>query len=149
MTITWKACAFSDLNTTELYELMVLRQEVFVVEQDCPYLDADGKDLKSFHIMGYDKGVLAAYARVVVPGTSYDEVSVGRVIVKMPYRGQKLGDALMLQCHDLVVKKYGKVPIRLSAQSHLKSFYEGLGYSPTGKEYLEDGIPHMEMLVKL
>lgn len=128
---------------------MVLRQEVFVVEQDCPYLDADGKDLQSFHVLGYDDDVLAAYARVVVPGVSYLEASVGRVIVKMDYRRKKLGDILMLQCHAFVVETYGNVPIRLSAQSHLKSFYEGLGYKPTGKEYLEDGIPHMEMLVEL
>lgn len=145
----WISKAFDELSLQELYELLALRQEVFVVEQDCPYLDADGKDADSFHVLGYEGDTLAAYARVVFPGVSYAEVAVGRVIVKMPYRGKKLGEALMLQCHDLVRLKYGTVDIRLSAQSHLKSFYEGLNYQPTGKEYLEDGIPHMEMLASL
>lgn len=147
--MNWRCASFNELSLQELYELMALRQEVFVVEQDCPYLDADGKDQDSYHVLGYEGPILAAYARVVKPGISYEEVAVGRVIVKMPYRGKKLGDALMLQSHDFIRKQYGAVAIRLSAQSHLKAFYQNLGYEPTGKEYLEDGIPHMEMLASL
>ncbi|MFY0671977.1 MAG: GNAT family N-acetyltransferase [Bacteroidia bacterium] len=142
---------------------MVLRQEVFVVEQDCPYLDADGKDQNSYHVLAYDENTLAAYARIVKPGVSYTEWAIGRVIVKSTHRNQKLGYKLMEQCHKFLAKEKWSAnsesnleltdhlsiyipPIRLSAQSHLEKFYTNCGYKPTGKEYLEDGIPHKEML---
>lgn len=143
----WLYKSFDDLNLNELYTLMVLRQEVFVVEQNCPYLDADDKDQNSYHVLGYDNKTLVAYARIVKPGISYSEWAVGRVIVKMSHRNKKLGYDLMQQCHHFLHQLKGSMPpIRLSAQSHLEKFYKNCGYTLTGKAYLEDGIPHIEML---
>ena len=128
---------------------MVLRQEVFVVEQDCPYLDADGKDQQSLHVLGHKKDDLVAYARIVDPGISYEERSVGRVICKESHRKERLGSQLMEVCHRHILANYSDRILRISAQSHLEVFYQRLGYQPTGKAYLEDGIPHIEMLAEL
>ncbi len=153
--MNWEVKAFNQLNTTELYQIMALRQEVFVVEQNCPYLDADGKDFKSYHVMGFYNDELAAYARVIQPGISYTEAAVGRVIVKMDFRNKKLGYELMQKCHEFIEYRWGNknpknnqqlISIRISAQSHLENFYRNCGYAPTGKAYLEDGIPHIEMV---
>lgn len=138
--------AFSDLSLEELYSMMVLRQEVFVVEQDCPYLDADGKDLESYHVFGYANGELVAYTRIVKPGISYPEVSIGRVVSAIKHRGKEYGVKIMEASHGYIKQLLGSVSIRISAQCYLEKFYSDLGYEPTGKEYLEDGIPHMEML---
>ncbi len=137
---------FSQLSLDQLYAIMVIRQEIFVVEQDCPYLDADGKDQESWHLMGFDEGKLAAYTRLVPQGLSYPEyVSIGRVVVAMDSRGKGYGKILMEEsirrCRDV----FGEQAIKISAQSHLEAFYRSLGFEPTGAEYLEDGIPHMAM----
>lgn len=142
----WKIKAFDELSLRELYDALALRQEVFVIEQDCPYLDADGKDFKSHHVMGSQHGKLAAYARIVAPGISYAEVSIGRIITSIDTRKTGLGKALMKECHDFINTHYGHSGIRISAQCYLERFYTELGYQATGKEYLEDDIPHMEML---
>lgn len=142
----WIIKTFEELNARELYHILQLRAEVFVVEQDCPYQDVDGKDEKSFHVCGYDGDALVAYARIVAPGISYSEMAIGRVVVKKTHRDQQLGYRLMEQCHSYIQNEIAAQPIRLSAQSHLRKFYERLGYQSTGKEYLEDGIPHTEML---
>ncbi|MBI1185020.1 GNAT family N-acetyltransferase [bacterium] len=147
--MTWQVVPFSALSTAQLYDIMALRQEIFVVEQNCPYLDADGKDHESFHAMAYEGPVLVAYARIVKPGISYSETSIGRVVVKEMQRGQQLGYELMRRCHHFVVQHLGQQVIRISAQTYLLRFYNKLGYQSTGKEYLEDGIPHTEMLVNL
>lgn len=144
--MNWLFKEFEQLSLGELYDIMALRQEVFVVEQDCPYLDADGKDQESFHALAYENEILVAYARIVKPGICYKEWAIGRVIVKMTKRKQKLGYELMHKCHEHIYTNHGYQSIRLSAQSHLEKFYRNSGYKPTGKEYLEDGIPHMEML---
>lgn len=145
--IQWINKAFNDLSLDELYTMMTLRQEVFVVEQDCPYIDADGKDQYSHHLMGFDEsGALVAYTRIVAPGISYKEVSIGRVITAQSVRGIGLGVVLMEKSIEAVAELYGKVPIRISAQEHLRKFYESLGFVYTGKSYLEDGIPHIDML---
>lgn len=141
----WHVKTFDNLNTIELYELLALRQEVFVVEQNCPYLDADGKDQFSWHVLGLDNKRLVAYARIVQAGISYNEIAVGRVIVKETHRNKKLGYQLMEKCHEFIESNLGKQTIKLSAQSHLRRFYENLQYVSTGKEYLEDDIPHTEM----
>lgn len=138
--------AFNELTVPELYELLALRQEVFVVEQDCPYLDADGKDQNSLHVMGYLEGKIKALARIPLPNISYPEVALGRVITAQDVRRAGYGKKLMEECHREIEKRLGNVPIRISAQQYLKKFYGDLGYLPTGKEYLEDGIPHLEML---
>ncbi len=127
---------------------MVLRQEVFVVEQNCPYLDADGKDQHSWHLLGYDENMkLAAYARIVFPGVSYHEVAIGRVVSSQTHRRTGAGKELMRESLKAIEKIYGKVPVRISAQTYLVKFYSEFGFVSTGKEYLEDDIPHTEMML--
>ena len=144
--IQWIYKQFYELTHDELYDIMVLRQVVFSVEQDCVYVDADGKDQKSHHLMGYDAdGTLAAYLRVVSPGVSYEEVSLGRILTAQTHRGIGLGQALMKASIRAVNRQYGQVPLRISAQTYLRRFYGSFGFEPVGAEYLEDGIPHIEM----
>ena len=147
MKIKWDFKAFYQLNLDELYAITVLRQEVFIVEQDCPYMDADGKDQKSHHLLGYDtNGDLVAYLRLVPPTVSYKEISFGRIVTSYKVRGKGIGKLLMeegIQQSDLL---YGKVAIRISAQSYLIQFYKYFGFKTVGEEYLEDDIPHTEML---
>ncbi len=148
MKLTWLCKNFENLSNNELYDAMVLRQEVFVVEQNCPYLDADGKDKYSWHVLGYDeKRKLAAYARIVFPGVSYTEVAIGRVITLQLYRRTGAGKELMCETLKDIENIYGKVPVRISAQTYLVKFYSEFGFVSTGKEYLEDDIPHTEMLL--
>jgi len=147
MKLRWLCKKFEELSNNELYDLMVLRQEVFVVEQNCAYLDADGKDQHSWHVSGYDeKGKLAAYARIVFPGVSYKEVAIGRVITSQTHRSKGAGKELMCESLKAIENIYGKVPVRISAQTYLVKFYSEFGFVSTGKEYLEDNIPHTEML---
>ena len=142
LNIDWRVKKFDELNLFELYDMMILRQEVFVVEQNCPYLDADGLDLKSIHISGYFEGKLIAYARIIPPGVEYkDEFAIGRVICDLKYRNTGLGKALMNQCF----KEIGNYPIKIHAQKYLEQFYSSLGFNPIGEEYLLDNIPHIEM----
>lgn len=148
MKINWQIKHFNELSLQEMYDFMVLRQEVFVVEQDCPYLDCDGKDQFSHHLMGYNEAnKLVAYTRLVKPGVSYQEVSIGRVITSQKVRRMGIGIDLMKKSIEAVYKLYGKQAIRISAQCYLEKFYGSFGFVPTGKEYLEDGIPHLEMLL--
>lgn len=145
--ITWVFKDFSKLSIEEMYEVMQLRQEVFIVEQDCPYLDADGKDQQSHHLLGYDtEGVLVAYLRLLPPGVSYSEISLGRIVTSTKYRGKGIGKMLMKQGINESELLYGKVSIRISAQSYLIPFYRAFGFEIIGSEYLEDNIPHTEML---
>jgi len=144
--LKWVLKSFTELSLAELYVLMQKRQEVFVLEQDCPYLDADGKDEKCHHLLGFDGNDLLAYSRLVPLGLIYPEVSIGRVLTTAKGRGAGLGYRLMGKTIEAVRQLYGKQPIRISAQSHLERFYHSFGFNPTGKNYLEDGIPHMEML---
>ena len=121
--ITWIFKDFSQLSIKEMYEVMQLRQEVFIVEQDCPYLDADGKDQQSHHLLGYDiEGVLVAYLRLLAPGVSYSEISLGRIVTSTKCRGKGIGKMLMKQGINESELLYGKVSIRISAQSYLISF---------------------------
>ncbi|HLP19681.1 MAG TPA: GNAT family N-acetyltransferase [Chitinophagales bacterium] len=144
--ITWQLKPFNALSPTELYNILQLRSEVFVVEQTCPYLDPDGKDFNCHHLMGYVGSDLAAYSRLVEPGISYDEVSIGRVITSPKYRGKEFGKLLMQQSIAEIEKLYGPVPIRIGAQAYLKKFYEGFGFADLDQPYMEDGIPHLIML---
>jgi len=116
------------------------------VEQTCLYLDADGKDLRSFHLMGFDHNGLVAYARIVEPGISYEEVSIGRILSSESVRGTGAGIELMYEAIRRIEAEYGKVPVRISAQTYLEDFYRKFGFRPEGKEYFEDDIPHKEML---
>jgi ElaA protein len=145
--VNWQIKHFRELGTEELYRIFHVRLEIFSVEQNCPYQDADGKDQRSWHVMGYHgDGKLVAYARLVEPGVSYDEVSIGRVVTTAEVRGTGAGKELMKVCLDFIQKQYGKVPVRISAQCYLKRFYEGFGFQTVGEEYEEDHIPHVEML---
>ncbi len=144
----FKCKPFSELNVDELYEIMALRQEVFVVEQDCPYLDADGKDQHAWHLMGFDKNdTFITYARIVPPGISYENyVSIGRIVSSPSVRGKGTGKKLMEASLDVVKKLFNNQPIKLSAQCYLIRFYESFGFKTTGMEYLEDNIPHIAMI---
>ena len=144
--LTWVFKPFTELTLEELYSIMRLRQEVFIVEQNCPYLDADGKDLKSYHLLGYTENNLVAYSRIVKPGVSYDEVSIGRVVSSTQYRGLAYGRHLMAESISQIETLYGAVPIRIGAQQYLQKFYESFGFVMEGGAYMEDGIPHIIML---
>jgi ElaA protein len=140
---------FKDLNVNELYEIMALRQEVFIVEQNCPYLDTDGKDLHSWHLMGRNEaGKLIAYTRLLPVGISYpDYASIGRVVSAPLVRGSGAGKHLMQKSIEMCLYLFNQAPIKIGAQSYLLRFYESLGFQSTGEEYLEDGIPHTKMIL--
>lgn len=137
---------FYELSAEELYDLLRLRAAVFVVEQQCIYLDPDGKDSKALHLLGYEGEKLAAYTRLFAPGDYFREASIGRVAVSQEFRGRGLGREIMQASLQAVENRFGPVPICLSAQSYLRRFYEELGFRIEGEEYLEDGIPHILML---
>ena len=138
---------FTELTTIQLYQLLQLRSEVFVVEQDCVYQDVDGKDQKAVHILGYEGDHLAAYTRVFEAGDYFDMSSIGRVVVSPQSRRKDYGKEIMKASMEFAFAK-AKHPIKISAQCYLKKFYNELGFVETGKEYLEDGIPHMEMIAE-
>jgi len=146
--ILWHTKKFEELEQTELYKIMKLRQDVFILEQSCFYADLDNKDIQSLHIFATrkDEKNLLAYARVLPKGLSYEEVSIGRVVTHPNYRHLKLGRNLMMKCIEAVSHHYGTQSIRISAQAYLKEFYMNIGFKPTSEIYLEDNIPHIEML---
>ncbi len=137
---------FTELTTPELYEILRLRSEVFVVEQNCPYLDMDNKDQKSFHLLYYTDGELSAYTRLLPAGLSFNEVSIGRVVSSPVHRGKGLGKQLMEASIQACEELFGKSPIRIGAQHYLLKFYQSLGFKEEGALYDEDGIPHIEMV---
>lgn len=138
---------FEELGVYQLYEALALRQEVFVVEQNCPYLDCDGKDPASWHLLGRDtSGRLVCYTRLLPEGLAYDGyVSIGRVVSSPSARGTGAGRELMTQSISMCRQLFGNQPIKIGAQSYLLRFYESFGFVSTGEEYLEDGIPHTKM----
>ena len=147
MTISWTIKHFNELNTSELYDIMQLRLEVFSVEQNCAYQDADGKDFYAHHIMGCnDEGKLMAYSRILPAGISFVEISIGRVITSTKARKTGSGKELMQKSLDFIQSHYGTVPVRIGAQCYLTRFYSGFGFAIASPEYLEDNIPHVEML---
>ncbi|MEK9612640.1 MAG: GNAT family N-acetyltransferase [Flavobacteriaceae bacterium] len=139
---------FNELNLLELHDLFALRSKVFVVEQDCVYLDVDGKDQQAKHILGFESGKLVAYARIFEKGITYSEyASIGRVVVSESHRSQNIGHQLItysIQCIDHDEKESS---IKISAQAHLEEFYNQHGFQKVGKQYLEDGIPHIAMVI--
>ncbi len=147
MSIRWEIKKFEELSTIELYRIMQLRIAIFSVEQNCPYQDADGKDLKCFHLMGFDTDYeLIAYSRIVPAGISFEEVSIGRVVSSQKVRGTGAGKELMKESIGFIEKQFGKVPVRIGAQCYLIKFYSGFGFEVSGDEYLEDNISHIEMI---
>lgn len=146
--INWICKSFEQLTTLELYALLQLRNEVFIVEQNCPYLDVDGKDLKSYHLMAWKEGNLVAYTRLIPAGISYDEVSIGRVVNSPSVRGSGIGKELMQLSIAKIFELFGRQDIVIGAQLYLKKFYTGLGFVQEGDIYLEDGIEHILMRLR-
>ncbi len=147
MNINWYHKHFNDLTTKELYQILQLRNEVFIVEQICPFQDLDDKDFKCFHLMGFDTDSqkILAYTRIVPAGISYEDASIGRVVTSVQARGEGIGKVLMQKSIELLEELYGGVPIRIGAQYYLKKFYESLGFQQVEEIYLEDGIEHILM----
>ncbi|WP_130889812.1 MULTISPECIES: GNAT family N-acetyltransferase [Fusobacterium] len=142
---------FDELSARELYEIGKIRQEVFVVEQNCSYLDFDEKDFDSLHIYSRDKdtGKIICYARVLAKGLSYDTVSIGRVMVLNSYRKYGYARKLVLQCIECVKNIFGENEITIGAQFYLKDFYSSVGFTAVSDVYDEDGIPHIDMYMQL
>ena len=145
MDLEWKIKRFEALTTTELYDLLQLRSEVFVVEQNCVYQDIDYKDQKALHLIGEDYGQMVAYARLFKPKDYFDEASIGRVVVKPTYRDKKLGHILMREAIYFIKSQFNQTKITISAQLYLKKFYESHDFIQTSETYLEDDIPHIQM----
>ncbi|WP_431133006.1 GNAT family N-acetyltransferase [Psychroserpens mesophilus] len=137
---------FQELTTQELYDVLQLRSEVFVVEQDCVYQDIDGKDQKSLHVLGYKNKTLVAYTRLFKPGDYFKEASIGRVVVKHSERQHQYGYDIMNASIEAIKNHYQVTTIKISAQTYLKRFYNNLEFHEIGEEYLEDGIPHIGMI---
>jgi ElaA protein len=137
---------FKNLELNELYELLRLRSEVFVVEQNCVYQDLDGKDQKAFHLLAYQNENLVGYTRIFTPGCYFKEASIGRVLVAEKSRNLGLGYQIMKASIEFINKELSETSIHISAQTYLKNFYNNLGFKEIGEEYLEDGIPHINML---
>jgi len=145
--VTWETKHFKNLSVDEYYEILHLRTAIFVVEQDCPYQEVDEKDRKSYHLFGRDKtGEVIATSRILPQGVSYDEISIGRVALKKSARGKGIADQMMKATFDFVENEFGAEPIRISAQEYLLNFYGKHGFKQVGEGYLEDNIPHVEMI---
>ncbi|MCY1523074.1 hypothetical protein D9M68_579580 [compost metagenome] len=145
--LNWSYKKYEELTTSELYAILQLRNEVFVVEQNCVYQDIDGKDQQSFHLMAWHDGELAAYTRLVAPGISFKEASIGRVITSPRYRAKGIGILLMEKSIAHTLQSYATNQIKIGAQLYLKRFYSGFGFVQTSEIYLEDGIEHIDMLL--
>jgi len=137
---------FTELTTNQLYEMLQLRSEVFVVEQDCVYQDIDYKDQKAIHILGYKNEKLVAYTRIFKPGDYFEKSSIGRVVVAFNERKFGYGHVILKYSIEAIETYFKETEIKISAQKHLKLFYESHGFIQNGEEYLEDGIPHIAML---
>ena len=145
MEITFKIKRFNELSVTELYNVLQLRSEVFVVEQNCVYQDIDGKDQKALHVLGYYQNELTAYTRLFDCGQYFDAASIGRVIVRQIFQKFNFGHELMRYSIAAIEENFHQTAITISAQEYLKKFYESHGFVQTSEMYLEDDIPHIEM----
>jgi ElaA protein len=143
--LKWDIKSFDALSNLELYELLRLRNEVFIVEQNCIFPDLDDKDQKCHHLLGTQNGNLMAYSRIVPPGLSYTYPSIGRILVSPQGRGKMYGMELMERSITVLEGIYGKSIIRIGAQLYLKKFYESFQFEQSGEIYIEDGIAHIEM----
>ena len=149
MATDWICKQFSELTTGELYRVLRLRSEVFVVEQNCVFQDMDNKDFVCHHMMGWQGSELLGYARIVPPGISYVESSIGRIVSSPAARGLGIGRELLEQSIRAMYGLHGKRDIRIGAQYYLKEFYESFGFVQKGEIYSEDGINHIEMLLSV
>lgn len=145
MSLNWKIKPFEALSATEIYDLLQLRSEVFVVEQNCVYQDIDGKDKKALHLIGTIEDKIVAYARLFKAGDYFKEASIGRVVIGKDYRDKKWGHDLMQNAIAGIEANFNETKITISAQLYLQKFYETQGFVKTSEAYLEDDIPHIEM----
>ncbi|HEX4373223.1 MAG TPA: GNAT family N-acetyltransferase [Puia sp.] len=145
----WLCKKFDDLTPRELYSILQLRNEVFVVEQDCVFQDADNKDQYCYHLMGWQENDLVAYSRILPPEIFYSESSIGRIVTSPNARGNGIGRELVKQSIEELYILFGKIPIKIGAQMYLQKFYESFGFKQTSDIYLEDDIPHIEMLLQM
>jgi ElaA protein len=145
MGLQWKIKRFEALSSLELYSLLQLRSEVFVVEQNCVYQDIDGKDQKALHLIGTNEDKIVAYARLFKSGDYFEAASIGRVVIHPNSRDKKWGNELMQHAIFGIEKHFGETKITISAQLYLQKFYESHGFVVTSETYLEDDIPHIEM----
>lgn len=143
--VKWQCKPFAELSVYELYEIMRLRSDIFVVEQQCVFLDADNFDQACFHFCGWVGKELAAYVRIVPPTVIYAEASIGRVATSKTWRKHGLGKVLMKNAIAETKRLFEKQEILIGAQLYLKKFYESFGFIQCGEEYMEDGIPHIKM----
>lgn len=141
-----KIVTFEELSLQELYQLLQLRSEVFVVEQDCVYQDIDGKDEKALHVLGLKAGDLVAYTRIFPPKFYFEEAAIGRVVVREQHRKHSYGHEILKASIKAVEERFQTSKIKLSAQTYLTKFYESHGFEQVGEGYLEDGIPHIAMI---
>lgn len=146
MEIQWLLKEFKALTPYQLYAILQLRNEVFVVEQNCVFQDADDKDQNSWHLMGFDNNKLIAYTRLVPPGEIYEQPSIGRVVTSPSVRQSGIGKELMKRSVDAVYNLFGQQPLKIGAQLYLKKFYQSLGFEQVSDVYLEDGIEHIYMI---
>ena len=148
MQLNWILTAFEKLSSAELYAILRLRNEVFVIEQNCIYQDADNKDQSSLHLCGWAHDELVAYTRIMPPGLSYEECSIGRVVTSPAHRRSGAGRELMRVSIEKAFDAFNTETIKIGAQLYLKKFYASLGFVQCSDEYLEDGIPHILMLLR-
>jgi ElaA protein len=147
--MNWHIKTFESLTNKELYEILKIRNEVFIIEQDCHYLDIDNKDYKAHHIFCINTNdEIAAYARLLPKGVSYPQASIGRVATAKAYRRKELGIDLMNKSIEFIFNNYETDSIKISAQTYLLDFYSKFGFTPIGHEYLEDEIPHIAMILE-
>ncbi len=146
LNLTWICKPFNELTPQELYALLRLRSEVFVVEQNCVFLDMDNKDQIAYHLLGYIGDDLVASTRLLDKNTAYKLMSIGRVVTSPKYRGKGAGKALMEESIKRCYELFGKDEIKIGAQLYLRKFYEGLGFKQSSEIYLEDDIEHIEMI---
>ena len=148
LSMEWKRTRFAELTVDELYAILQLRNEVFVVEQQCPYQDLDDKDQHAWHLTGWQENKLMAYTRLLPPGIAFEEPSIGRVVTSSAIRGTGIGRILMQKSIEHCQELFGNIPIQIGAQRYLESFYQSLGFEIVGDPYLEDGIPHIHMVLR-
>lgn len=146
--VVWKIKTFDEFTVPELYAVLKARVDVFIIEQNCPYPDLDNYDQKAVHIWAEENGEVLAYCRIFDKGIKYDETSIGRVLTTEKARGKSLGKQLIQYAVEIIENRFHTSEIRISAQDYLLRFYGGFGFEDTGKKYLEDDIPHTEMIRK-
>ncbi len=147
--MNWKLKTFDELTANELYEILKLREDIFIVEQNCVYHDLDSKDKVSHHLFAEDDGQVVAYLRILPRGVKYPEVSIGRVVTKETHRRFGLGVQMLERAQQFIKESLGETEIRISAQAHLQGFYGSVGFKTQSDIYLEDGIDHVEMFCQM